>query len=88
VITIEAIRAYARFRGDQDGLLRGGTAAERATADRDTWWRLDRLLMEAGNLQAGHLAPAYAERVRASILAEMPDEQVRAEFFKLLDRQG
>jgi hypothetical protein len=50
--------------------------------------RLDRLLIEAGNLQAGHLAPAYAERVCASILAEMPAVRVRAEFFKLVDGQG
>ena len=52
-ITLEAIRAYARFGGDPDGLSRGGTAAELATATGDVWQRLDQLLMDASNLRAG-----------------------------------
>jgi hypothetical protein len=31
VITIEAIKSYARFGGDRDALSRGGTAAGQAT---------------------------------------------------------
>ena len=86
-ITLEAIRAYARFDGDQDGLSRGGTAAEQATADGDLWQRLDQLLMDASNLKDGHLTREYAERVRATIDAEFPHLDVRTEFMRLVDER-
>lgn len=85
MISRAQMEVYHRFGGDIDGLVRIGTAAERALMPSDIWWTVDRLRAGLIQVRAGLAAPEYAARVEAEVASEIADAEARAILLRLVD---
>jgi hypothetical protein len=85
MISQYALEIFFRYGGDQEAFERFGSAEEKSAVSGDEWGLISELVSELQQLQAGILAPAYADRIR-QCLAEQTDNVLTAERFLLYVR--
>ena len=78
MVTAATLRAYRRFGGDVDDMVRGGNAVPDAE-----WRALEELLFLCANLKAGALSPDFAARVRARLTAETDSPETAAAMMEM-----
>jgi hypothetical protein len=83
VISAQQLAVFRRYGGDYDGLALMGTPDERELMVGGVWHRIDALLTQVVQLQAGLTAEEYSARIRQNISDEIPDASAQAAFFEL-----
>ena len=83
MISARQLAVFQRYAGDYDGLALMGTPDERELMSGDAWRRINALLTQAAQLQAGLTSDEYASQIRRTIAAEIPDVNAQAVFFQL-----
>ncbi|AOF82293.1 hypothetical protein BSY238_816 [Methyloversatilis sp. RAC08] len=76
-LTVEKLDVYMQFKGDLDGRTRSAPGASRQALSDDEWYLIDDLLMQLGNVQAGHASAGFIARLEARLQSVTADEATR-----------
>jgi hypothetical protein len=82
-ITVEQLQIYQRYGGDDDGLSRAGTAAEKAAFVRDDWARITSMIQSIALAMSGLASSDFKAKALDSAAQECASESAAALLLEL-----
>jgi hypothetical protein len=82
-ITVEQLRIYEKYRGDDDGLSRAGTAKEKAAFVRDDWARITAMIQSIALAMSDLASSDFKAKALDSAAQECASESAAALLLEL-----